>query len=341
MKKIKIGNKIIGDGEPCFIVAEIGCNHDGKLARAKQMIDAAVKAKCDAVKFQLFSADKSFNKYLKYERRGWMALLKKLELPKKWLPVLSNYCQKKGIIFFSSVGDEEKADWLEAIDVPAYKIPSYELTHLPLIKYIAKKKKPIILSSGIADKKEIKQAIETIYKEGNKNVILTHCVSAYPTKFEDLNLKTIPYYKKKFNIPTGLSDHSLGILSSSIAAALGANIVEKHITLDKKLPGPDHYFALDKKEIKQWVSQIRDTEKALGKIKKQPAPGEKNEVLWRRAIWAKKDIAKGTKFKKETLMVVRPSPVGSLAPKEIYKVLNKKAKKDIKKGELITSNKLL
>jgi len=344
MKKIKIGKKIIGDGESCFIVAEIGCNHDGKLKQAKQMIDMAVEAGCDAVKFQLFSANKLFNEYLQYERigliKGWIDLLKKLELPKKWLPILSKYCQKKGIVFFSSVCDEEKVDWLEEINVPVFKIPSYELTHIPLIKYIAKKKKPIILSSGIADEKEIKEAIDTIRKEGNRNVILMHCVSAYPAKLEESNLRTIPYYKKKFGIPVGLSDHSPGILSSQIAVALGANIIEKHITLDKRLSGPDHYFALDKKEIKEWVKQIRNAEKTLGKIKQKPVSGEKNEVLWRRTIWAKQDIPKGKTLKKEMIMIVRPSPVGSLEPKRIYEILGKRTKKNIKKGEKITLDKL-
>ncbi len=345
MRKIKIENKIIGDGESCFIVAEIGCNHDGKLSQAKQLIDLAAESGCDAVKFQLFSANKLFNEYLQYERMGqrrdWIDLLKGLELPQKWLHILSSYCQKKGIIFFSSVCDEEKIDWLEEIGVPAFKIPSYELTHLPLLKYVAKKKKPIILSSGIGIEKEIREAINTIYKEGNKNIILTHCVSAYPTQLEDLNLKTISYYKKKFRIPVGLSDHSLGSFSSQIAVALGANLVEKHITLDKKLPGPDHYFALNKKEIKDWVKRIRNTEESLGRIKKEPAPGEKKEVFWRRAIWAKRDILKGTKLKEEMLMILRPSPVGSLEPKRIYEILNKKTKKNIQKGELITWDKLL
>ena len=344
MRKIKIENKIIGDRNPCFVVAEIGSNHDGRLSQAKQMIDLAAEAGCDAVKFQLFSANKNFNEYFDYAKHGprgdWMDIIRSMEMPREWLPILSEYCFKKGVIFFSTVFDEEKADWLEEINAPVYKISSYELTHIPLIKYVAKKNKPIILSSGMANEKEIEEAINAIYEQGNHDVILMHCVSAYPTKFEDLNLETISYYKKKFSIPIGLSDHSLGILSSAVAVALGANIVEKHIIVDKTLPGADHFFALDKKEIKEWVSQIRNTEKALGKIKEEPAPGEKNEILWRRAIWAKQDIPKGAALKREMLMVVKPSPDGSLEPKRIYEILNKKTTKDIKKGELITRDKL-
>lgn len=344
-KEVRIKNRIIGDGHPCFIVAEIGCNHDGKLKQAKEMIDAAVDAGCDAVKFQSFSANKLFNEYFDYAKKGvrkdWIKFLKSLELKKEWHKLLKDYCERKGIIFLSSVCDEEKADWLERLSVPAFKVPSYELIHLPLLKYIAQKKKPVILSSGIGVEKEIEEAIRTIYKEGNKEVVLMHCVSAYPCRSEDLNLKTIPYYKKRFGVPVGLSDHSLGILSSLAGVAMGANIVEKHITPNKKLPNPDHHFALDFKEMKEWVSGIREVEKSLGKIKRTPAQGEKDQVLWRRALWAKKDIEKGERIKNDSLMIVRPSPKGTLAPKTIYNVLGKKAKKKIRKGEAITLDKLV
>ena len=253
-KTIRIGNKLVGEGQPCFIIAEIGCNHDGQLEQAKKMIDMAVEAGCDAAKFQSFTANKLFNEYYdKYPKKGWIDMLKSLELPKEWHKILSDYCKKKGIIFLSSICDEEKADWLEEINVPAFKIPSYELTHLPLLKYVAKKNKPVILSTGIAVVNEISEAIDTIKKEGNEDIILMHCVSAYPGKMEDLNLKTIPFYKQKFGLPVGLSDHCSSIESSLFAVALGADIIEKHITPDKSLPGPDHSFALDKQEMKKWL----------------------------------------------------------------------------------------
>ncbi len=171
--KIKIGKRLVGDGEPCFIVAEIGSNHNGKLNQAKEMIDAAVAAGCDAVKFQSFSADKLFNKYFDYGKAGirsdWIEFLKSLEFKKEWYKILSDYCKEKGIIFFSSACDEEKVDWLSALRVPALKFPSYELTHIPLLKYAARKKIPIIISSGIGVEKEIQEAIGAIYKESNKN----------------------------------------------------------------------------------------------------------------------------------------------------------------------------
>ncbi len=339
MKKVKVAGKLIGDGEPCFIVAEVGCNHDGKLNQAKKLIDLAASAGCDAVKFQSFSAGKLFNEHLDYAKLGvrkdWISFLRGLELKKEWHKTLSDYCRAQKIIFFSSACDEEKADWLSLLGAPAFKVPSYELLHAPLLAYIAKKKKPVIISSGIGSEKEIDEAIKTIKKAGNNDVVLMHCVSAYPTKYEELNLKTIPYYKKRFNIPVGMSDHSLGFMSSVLAVALGANIVEKHITLDRNLQNPDHKFALEGKEVKEWVERIRQAEKALGAVKKKPSVGEKSQVLWRRAVWAKEDINKGEAFTAKNTMIVRPSPKGSLPPKMIYRILHKKAGKTIKKGGLV------
>ncbi len=340
MNKIKIGDRFVGDGEPCFIIAEVGCNHDGKINQAKEMIDMAVDAKCDAVKFQSFTANKLFNEYYPDYKEGWISLLKSLELPKDWHKILSDYCKEKGIIFLSSCCDEEKAEWLEELDVPAFKIPSYELTHIPLLKYTAKKNKPIIMSTGIAVESEIQEAINTIKEEDNNQIIIMHCVSSYPGNIEDLNLKTIPHYKKLFNIPIGLSDHCPWIESSLAAVMLGANIIEKHITLNKNLPGPDHKFALDKEGIKTWVKQIRSAEKAIGKIKTSPADGEKNEVLWRRCLWAKNDIPQDKIITEDDIMIVRPSPEGSLPPKEIYNIIGKKSNKDIKKGGMINFSML-
>lgn len=338
MQKVRIQNKWVGDGEPCFIIAEIGCNHDGNLDQAKKLIDLAAEAKCDAVKFQFFSAEKLFNEHFDYSKKGvrkdWIEFLRSVEFKKEWQEEIKRYCDQKNIIFFSSVCDEKSADDLFRLRAPAFKIPSYEMTHLPLLTHVAKKKKPIIISSGIASEKEIEEAINTIKKAGNKKTILMHCVSAYPTKFEELNLKTILHYKEKFKIPVGLSDHSTGFESSVLAVAMGANIVEKHITVDRSLPNPDHKFAIEGEEVKKWTEKIRQAEKALG-LKEGPAKGEKDQVFWRRALWAKEDIKKGQKFSKEKIMIVRPSPKGSLPPKMIYKILGKKSRKNFKKGEFI------
>lgn len=335
---LKIGNKIIGDDHPCFIIAEIGCNHDGKLEQAQKMIDMAVEAGCDAVKFQSFTANKMFNEFYNGYKKGWMELLKSLEISKEWHELLPQYCKEKGIIFLSSICDKEKVDWLNELGVTAFKVPSYELTHIPLLKYAAKKNKPIILSTGIAIEKEIQESIDAIKKEGNSQIAMMHCVSSYPAVIKELNLRTIQYYKEKFRIPVGLSDHTLGIDSSVYAVLLGANLVEKHITLDKSLLGPDHHFALNPIETKEWVKQIRLAESAIGTIKKSLAFGEKNEIYWRRSLWAKKDLVKGNILKEEEVMIVRPSPEGSLPPKEIYNILGKEVGENIKEGDGLKIN---
>ena len=340
VNKFKIGNRIIGDGYPCYIIAEIGCNHDGSLKQAKKLIDIAVNAGCDAAKFQSFTANKLFNEFWPNYKEGWISLLKKLELPKEWHSILAKYCKEKGIHFFTSVCDEEKVDWVTKIGVPVIKIPSYELTHLPLLKYIAHTDLPIIMSTGIAVEQEIQEALETIENEGNEQVAILHCVSAYPGGIEELNLKTIPYYKKRFGVLVGLSDHTPWVLSGAIAVALGANIVEKHITIDKTLSGLDHAFALDEGELKQMVKEIRNVEKAMGEIKCKPSLGEKNEIEWRRGLWAKRDIPVGKIIDSEDVMIVRPSPKGTLPPKEIYNVIGKEAISVIKQGKQISKDYL-
>ncbi|MDP2909767.1 MAG: N-acetylneuraminate synthase family protein [bacterium] len=343
-----------------FIIAEIGWNFDGSLEKAKQLIDAAVRAGCSAVKFQSFTAEKLFNEFLDYAPKpgkDWIKIIREHELPKEWHFELADYCKQKGIVFFSSACDEGKVDWLVELGVPFLKVPSYELTHIPLLRYMAKTGKPIILSSGIATEEEIGESIEAIRSEGNNDITLMHCVSAYPTESCDLNLGAIPYYIEKFGIRIGLSDHFPGIWSSALAVCLGAKAVEKHITLDRSASGGDHSFAMDPEMMKKWVGLSRQAEenpdetkdwifmeypeaqRALG-TKSGPAKGEEDQVVWRRSLWAKEDIPAGTAIAKDMVMIVRPSPEGSLPPKEICNVVGKKAKREIKKGGMITSDGL-
>jgi N-acetylneuraminate synthase/N,N'-diacetyllegionaminate synthase len=336
--KIKIGKRCIGDGEPCFIVAEIGCNHDGSLDKAKKMVDIAAEAGVDAVKFQSFSADKMFNADYDGYRKDWLEILRKVELPKEWHKLLNDYCKQKGVIFFSTICDEEKVDWLAEAGVPVFKVGSYEMNHLPLLKYAAKNKKPFIISTGIAVEKEIKETLDFLKEQGANDVAIFHCVSAYPGDIADLNLRTIPYYKEKFGIPVGLSDHCPSIYSSVLAVTMGANLVEKHITLDKSAKGPDHHFALDPAELKLWAREIRNAEKALGKIKKEPAPGEAVEVYWRRSLWPSRNLPKGSIIKEGDIVVLRPSPPGSLWPKEYFNIIGKETGETIKKGDNLTYN---
>jgi N-acetylneuraminate synthase/N,N'-diacetyllegionaminate synthase len=332
-KKTKIGNKFVGEEEPTFIIAEAGSNHDGNLEQAKRLIDIAAEAGVDAVKFQAFKADKLFNKI---KNKDIVNKLEKLELREEWYKELFDHTNEKGLIFISSVFDEDSADLLDGFGVLAYKIASYELTHIPLLEYIAKKNKPVILSTGMANESEVKEAVECIYSAGNRQVVILHCVSQYPAKPEDINLKSLLALKRVFDCPIGFSDHTETIYAPIAAVALGAKMIEKHFTLDKSLPGPDHAYALEPEELKQMVTAIRDVEKMLGTEEIKPVESEINERKWRRAIYAACDISKGTVITKDMLMIVRPSPEGSLAPKYLKEVLGKRIKKDIKKGELLT-----
>jgi len=329
-RRLQIGTRWIGEGEPAFIIAEIGSNHDGSLEQAKKLIDVAAKAGVDAVKFQAFKADKLFNKV---KNKDAVDKLEKLELHDKWYKELFDYTDKKGLIFLSSVFDEDSVDLLDNLGIVAYKVASYELTHIPLLEYIAKKNKPIILSTGMANKSEVKEALECIYSKGNRQVIILHCVSQYPTEPKNVNLNSLLALKDNFDCPIGFSDHTKTIYASIGAVTLGAKVIEKHFTLNKSLPGPDHSYALEPNELKQMVVAIKEVEKMLGNKKIKPTVSEIQEREWRRAIYAACDISEGTVITKDMLIIVRPSPKGSLAPKYLKELIGKKIRKDIEKGE--------
>lgn len=332
-KIINIGNKLVGEGEPCFIIAEIGSNHDGRLDQAKRLIDVAAESGADAVKFQTFKSDAMFNKY---KNRDIVDNLEKLELHDEWYEEIFAHANKNNIIALFSVFDEKSADFLENYDVDAYKIASYELTDIPLLKHIAKKKKPMIISTGMASELEVRDAVESIYSMGNKKVIILHCVSQYPTKAQDVNLNSMVSLKKIFNCPVGFSDHTQTIYAPIAATALGADMIEKHFTLDKSLPGPDHSYALNPKELLEMIKGIRYAERMLGDSIVKPTKSEEGEREWRRAIYASCDISNGTVINSDMLKILRPSPKGSISPKYFDQVIGKKIKKDIKKGELIS-----
>lgn len=333
--QIKVGDKIIGENHPSFIIAEIGCGHDGIYENAEKMIAMAAEAKCDAVKFQTFKAEKMFNEYSHPEK---VAQLRKWELKREWHKSLKEYAESKGLIFLSSAFSEEDVNFLEELDVPAHKISSYELTDRPLVEHIARKQKPIMMSCGIATLEEIEESISWIYSQENHALALLHCVSAYPTVYQDINLQTIPFLKERFQVPVGLSSHCKSFVDAVAAVSLGANIIEKHITYDNTLKHGDHPFALSKEELKEMVAAIRNIELALGKPKNGPSSGEKIETQWRRAVYAKTDISIGDTLTAERLVILRPSPQGSFAPKHYLSVLGKRAKKEIKRGQYLTSD---
>jgi N-acetylneuraminate synthase/N,N'-diacetyllegionaminate synthase len=344
MDAIKIDGKTVGKEYPCFIIAEAGVNHNSSVELAKKLITAAKDARADAVKFQTFKAENIVIKNAEkaeYQKEttgigeSQYEMIKNLELSEDDFKKLADYANKKDILFLSSPFDKESVDLLDEMNVPAFKIASGEITNFPLLKHIAKKEKPIILSTGMSTLGEVEEALNVIRSEGDKDVILLHCVSNYPARREDVNLRAMKTLKQAFKLPVGFSDHTLGITASIVAVALGACIIEKHFTLDKNLPGPDHKASLEPDELKEMVNAIRDVEKALGDGIKRPTKEEEEiKKVARRSIVAKEDISKGTIITEDMLDVKRPGT--GIEPKHLNLVIGRRTKGSIKKDELIT-----
>lgn len=337
-KKVKIGKKTIGEGHSTYIIAEIGSNHNGDIKTAKKMIDKAANAGVDAVKFQTFKAEKLYSKNTpKFSKDDMLPfdLIKSIEMPRNWHKKLKEHTEKKGLHFISSPFDFEAVDELDEVGVPAFKIASFELVDLELLKHIAKKGKPIILSTGLADIEEIKEALKAIRSQKNDDIVLLHCNSLYPTPADVVNLNAINTMSNVFKIPIGFSDHTIGIHIPVAAVAKGAKVIEKHFTLDRKMKGPDHHFAIEPDELKQMVQEIREVEKAFGTGVKKPSKQER-EMLekGRRSIIAATEIKKGTKISRDMLIVKRPGY--GIKPKFISKVVGKTASKNIKADQWIT-----
>lgn len=348
MRKIKIGNRIIGDGEHPFIIAEAGINHNGNVNLAKKLIDAAKKAEADAVKFQTFKAEDVATKTAEkaeYQKKttgaeeSQFVMIKKLELKERDFKELFDYAHRKGLVFLSSPFDKRSVDLLDELGVPAFKIASGEITNLPLLKHIARKGKPIILSTGMSTLGETEEAVEIIMREGVKEIILLHCISSYPAKVEDMNLKAMETLRDAFKLPVGLSDHSLGITIPIAAVALGACVIEKHFTLDKSLPGPDHQASLEPEELKQMIKAIREVEKATGNGNKMPTDEEKQiQKVARRSLVARVTIPKGAIITEAMLDIKRPGT--GVEPKYMNKVIGAVARCRIRQDEPLTMNKL-
>ncbi len=339
MKKIvKIKDKKIGGDNPTYVIAEIGSNHNQDINLAKKLIDKAADAKVDAVKFQTFKAEKLYSKKTpKFSKDGVKPfdLIKSIEMPTDWHEILKNYAEKKGLHFFSTPFDKDSVDVLDSIDVPAFKIASFELVDLELLKHTAKKGKPIILSTGLANIEEISEALSAIRSQGNDDIILLHCNSMYPAPPEIVNLNAIKTMSEEFQVPIGFSDHTLGYHIPVSAVAMGAKVIEKHYTLDRNLPGPDHSFAIQSEELKQMIKQIREIEKALGTGEKKPSEMEEEMLTkGRRSIIARINIKKDTKITKDMLIIKRPG--FGIKPKYIDDVIGKTTKKDIDEDSWIT-----
>lgn len=339
---VTLWKKII-DPRHVFIIAEAGVNHNGDIHRAKHLIDVAREAGCDAVKFQTFKAEKLVTPHApkaSYQLKTTSAaeshfeMLRCLELSFEHHKKLYDYCLKKGILFMSTPFDEDSADFLDTLGVPVFKIPSGELTNSLFLAHIARKGKPLILSTGMSHLQEVQDAVEIFKKTKNKNFALLHCVSQYPTDPQDVNLKAMDTLAHIFHVPVGFSDHTLGIEISLAAVARGAQIIEKHFTLDRNLKGPDHKASLEPLELKALVRGIRNIEVALGHGRKEPASGE-NEVakVSRKSLVAAQDIPMGTSLSEEHLAAKRPGT--GLSPAMKPYVLGKKVKVFIRRNQLI------
>jgi N,N'-diacetyllegionaminate synthase len=337
-KEIKIGESVIGPNHPTYIIAEIGANHNRDLNIAKTLIDKAAEAGVNAVKFQTYRAESLYSKHApKFSKDDInpFDLIKENELPREWHKELFEYAAHKKLNFLSSPFDYDAVDDLDTIGVPAFKVASFELIDLGLLKHIAQKHKPIILSVGLATLGEIEEALDIIRAQKNDDIVLLHCASLYPSPPEVVNLNAIQTLSKAFQIPVGFSDHTLGIHIAIAAVAKGANIIEKHFTLDRTMKGPDHSFAIEPNELKLLVKNIRDVEKATGSGVKERSKAEQEMYeKGRRSIIAARDIKKGTKIEREWLIVKRPGY--GIKPKYLDIVVGRTAKRDIKSDEWIT-----
>ncbi|MBI2846550.1 MAG: N-acetylneuraminate synthase family protein, partial [Chloroflexi bacterium] len=268
--EIKIGSSAIGDGHPCFIVAEAGINHNGEFEKAKMLVDAAAEGGADAIKFQTHLTEKEMlpdAPTAGYVGESLFTLLKRLELSREEHVELKKYAEKKGLIFLSTPFSKEAADLLEELEVEAYKTGSGELTNLPLLEHIARKRKPMLVSTGMSTLEEIGESVDLL-KKLKTRFVLMHCTSSYPTKYEDLNLRVINKLREKFGVPIGISDHSVGIYTVLAAVVLGACVIEKHFTIDRNWPGPDQKASINPQELGELVRGTRAIEKALGDVKR-------------------------------------------------------------------------
>lgn len=336
-----------------IIIAEAGVNHNGSLELAKQLIDAAAEAKADFVKFQTFKADKLVSK--KAEKAAYQknntdkqeetqyAMLKKLEIPNEWHFELIEYAKSKNTVFVSTGFDEGSIDFLDSIGIPFFKIPSGEITNKPYLKHVASKKKPIILSTGMATLIEIKEAVEVLLENGvvKNDLSVLHCNTEYPTPFKDVNLLAMLQIQKEIGVEIGYSDHTLGIEVPIAAVALGAKIIEKHFTLDKSMSGPDHAASLEPNELKAMVIAIKNIEKAIsGDTQKKPSESEiKNMVIARKSIHLKNAVKAGQIISLNDLEMKRPGD--GISPMQVDEIVGSVSVKDLPREHKLLKTDLL
>ena len=338
--EFNISDRKIGEGYPTFIIAELSANHMNDFDIAVKTIEAMADAGVDAVKFQTFTPDTITidcdNEYF-HIKQGTVwdgqilhELYEDAYMPWDWQPKLKKLAEDLGLIVFSSPFDKTSVDFLEDMDIPAYKIASFEITDIPLIEYAASKGKPIIISTGIASLEDIELAVKTCLNTGNDKIALLKCTSSYPAPLEEINLNTIPDINDKFGVVVGLFDHTLGGEVSTVAVALGASIIEKHFILDRNMGGPDSEFSMEPHEFKAMVDSIRNVEKALGRVSYELSDKMKSNREFSRSLFVVKDMKKGEIITEDNVRSIRPG--FGLHPKYLNEILGKKVKKNLKKG---------
>ncbi len=353
MKVVKIKERYIGDGYPAYIIAEMSANHAGSLERAKEIIRAAKNAGADCIKIQTYTPDTltidCHNEYFDVKNGTWegenlYSLYGKAFTPWEWQKELKEEADRIGIDFFSTPFDKTAVDFWEEMGVEFYKIASFEMIDLPLLEYVASKGKPIIMSTGMASLEEIKEAVETVQNAGNDQLVLMKCSSAYPAVPEDMHLSTIVDMKKRFQIPVGLSDHSMGSMSATLAVAMGGNVIEKHFCLGREIENPDASFSMTPEEFSQMVQDIRRAEAAMGVPTYGVSKQEESSMVFRRSVFVVEDIKAGEAFTEKNTRIIRPGY--GVKPKYLKDILGLTAKKDISRGtpfafDLVPDGKIL
>ncbi|HEV2397048.1 MAG TPA: pseudaminic acid synthase [Candidatus Sulfotelmatobacter sp.] len=337
---IQIGERTIGCGQPVYVIAELSANHNQSFERAVQILRAAKDAGVDAVKLQTYTAESitiaSKREYFQirggtlWDGRTLYDLYREAHTPWEWQPKLKRVCDELGMDMFSSAFDTSAVDFLEKMGVPAHKIASPELVDVPLIQKMARTGKPLILSTGMATLEEIDEAIDTARAAGAAQIALLRCTSAYPAPAEEMNLRSIPDMVQRFGLPVGLSDHTPGIATAVTAVALGASLIEKHLTLSRADGGPDGAFSLEPDEFKLLVQAIRCAEKSLGRVQYGPTPHEMNTRAYRRSLFVVRDMKKGEVFTSENVRSIRPA--NGLHTRYLPEILGQHAASDIERG---------
>lgn len=331
-------SRSIGPGHPVYIIAEAGANHDRDLGKARALIDAAAEARADAVKFQVYTADGLYSRATPVfpgETRRPYEVIREVELPRDWEPILQDHAKRRGLDYFATPFDYAAVDAQARLGVPFFKWASSEINDLPMLAHAARYGIPMILSTGMCDLADVQAAVDAVRAAGNPRIVLLHCSSLYPTPFGEVNLRAMQTLATAFDLPVGYSDHTPGIAVCSAAVALGASVIEKHITLDRSAPGPDHHYALEPRELIDMVAAIRAIETSLGSAIKAPSPGEhKKRQLSRRSIIAARDLRAGEVVGRDDVITKRPGT--GLEPRLLDVVVGRTLRCDVAEGTPLT-----